>query len=351
VRPVCPTCRAAGREAPPLELGHVVREDDGDVVEGVLVCPERMCRREQPIIDGIPIIVPEVSGYVAGQLADLRARDDLSPFTESLLGDCVGPGSELDRTRYQLSSYARGHWGDLDPDERAPRDRCLVALIERALALGGAPPEGLWLDLGCSVGRATFEIAARTDDLVLGLDLNFAMLKVARRVAREGRVAHPIRRVGLVYDRRDFSVELSPAARARVDFWACDAMALPLPAGIARGAMSLNLLDCMTSPHAHLAELGRVLAEGAPALLATPYDWSTSATPVQHWLGGHSQRADHRGSSAAELRRLLSDPAPLDLGLIVADEVESVPWHVYVHERASMEYAVHLVAARARARA
>jgi hypothetical protein len=94
------------------------------------------------------------------------------------------------------------------------------------------------------------------------------------------------------------------------------------------------------SPLAHLSEMGRVLEEHASAVLSTPYDWSTHATPLDQWLGGHSQRGAARGSSAAELRRVLST---LDLGLHIEAERERLEWLVYIHERASMQYAVHLV--------
>ena len=40
-------------------------------------------------------------------------------------------------------------------------------------------------------------------------------------------------------------------------------------------------------------------------VLTTPYDWS-AAVPVDAWLGGHSQRGPHQGSSEPILRGLLT---------------------------------------------
>ena len=111
------------------------------------------------------------------------------------------------------------------------------------------------------------------------------------------------------------------------------------------GALSLNVLDCVRSPLAHLLELGRVLAPGADALLSTPYDWSVTATPLPAWIGGHSQRGEAGGSSEAELRRILSADAAagIDTGLTIAAERDRVPWRVHATDRASMDYALHLL--------
>lgn len=343
---MCPTCRANGRGASALTFGTVIAERDGDVLEGILLCSSPACQCEYPIVDGVPVITADVRNHVARQLPALRARADLSPLVESLLGDCAGPDSDFVRTRYQVSSYARGHYGDLDPDLPAPREGSLAALVHTTLALLSRPVRGAWLDVGCSVGRATFELAARTDDLVLGVDLNLAMLAVARRVALTGRVVHPLRRLGIVYDPRDFAVDLGH--RDRVDFWACDAMALPLADATVDGAVSFNVADCIASPLAHLIELGRVLRPEAEVALTTPYDWSENVTAIEGWIGGHSQRGPAAGECAAEMRRVLSDrvPAEVDPRLRLHAEREAVPWDVYVHARATMRYQVHALAAR-----
>ncbi len=341
----------AGRDPSPLSLGRVAKEAGGDVIEGALVCGTNMCKREHPIIDGIPIVVADVRAFVAPQLSAIRGRDDLSDFTNSVIGDCAGPDSELGQLRYHISAYARGHYGDLDPDHPAPASEGLSPVLGAAFEALGEIAPGVWIDIGCSVGRGTFELAARTDDLVIGVDLSFGMLQVARHIARTGRLRYDLRRVGIVYDPRSYEVRFDSADR--VAFWACDAGALPFEANHFAGAMSMNLLDCMGSPLLQLCEMGRALAEGAPAVMATPYDWSTNATPIEHWIGGHSQRGETGGSSAAELLRLLAegDPAEANTQLVLTHQVERVPWHVYVHERATMAYQTHLVVARALASA
>ena len=343
LRPVCPACRAAGRGETPLELGTVARSDGDEVIEGVLLCPEPLCRREHPIVDGIPVLVHDIGSWAEHQLDAVLRRDDLSPFTESLLGDAAGAGSRLDRERTNLSGYGRGHWGDLDGDAPLAPDASFAALVATALALLPEPPSGPWLDVGCAVGRGTLELARRTPGPVAGVDLSFGMLRVAERMRREGVAAYPQRRVGIVYERREVAVPDVPDEH--LGFWCADAELLPFAAGTFAGALSLNVLDCVRSPLGHLIELGRVLAPGADALLSTPYDWSTGATTLDQWIGGHSQRSPAGGSSAAELRRILSDDASagIDTGLTIAAERDGVPWRVYSNERSNTEYSLHLL--------
>jgi SAM-dependent methyltransferase/uncharacterized protein YbaR (Trm112 family) len=339
LRPVCPTCRAVGRQVLPLVLGTVVHEEpNDDILEGVLVCPNPECQREHPIIDGIAVVVPDLQSWASHQLDAVLRRDDLSDFMQSLLGDAAGPGSVFNSERTNLSAYARTHWGDLDPAEPLPQESSFVHLFDTTFQLIPHAPRGMWLDLGCSVGRGTLELARRSGDLAVGVDLSFSMLRVAERVRRKGRAVFDLRRVGLVYDRCDLGVADVPTDH--LSFWCCDVGALPFADGLFDGALSLNVVDCVPSPLAHLMELGRVLGGGAPALMSSPYDWSPNATPVAQWLGGHSQRSPQHGSSPAELRRAL---AAIDNGLLIKQERDRVPWRVYVNERASMDYAVHLL--------
>lgn len=350
--PICPVCLADERESP-LELGTVLVEEPEHLVEGIVRCTEPSCLSEYPIVDGVPFILPNLRELVAGAFGQITARDDLSGEMESLLGDCCGPGSPFDTTRQQLSSYGWDHWADLDPQEAdcAPEQEpgSLVRLLEEALARAGELPFGPVLELGCSVGRGTFELAGRTGaptvEIVLGIDLNVAMLRLAARVLQSGRVRYPRRRGGLVYDLREFEVQ-QPAGE-RVDFWACDAAALPFEAGRFGLVVGLNFLDSAQSPVDALTSVSRVLAPGGKAVLACPYDWSPGVTPVEAWVGGHSQRGKWRGSPEEVLRSLLTPgahPASIE-GLRIVTEAADLPWRVRLHDRSAVDYRCHLIVA------
>ncbi len=349
LKPICPLCLRNSSKDSLLNLKAVHREVKGDIYEGVLVCSDLGCQSEYPIIDGIPVILPDLRSYISQFIFPIMARNDLGETIESILGDCCGPGSALDVHRQHLSSYVHGHYGDLDPVEDKEDDAMpggIATLLRGGLELVEEIPPGPAIDIGCSVGRSTFALAEKTDDLVLGVDLNFSMLRTAWDVLNTGSVSYPRRRVGMVFDRREFCVNFSN--RDRVDFWACDALTLPFTGSSFAFASSLNLIDCVSSPHEHLTSLERVLSDYGKVLIASPYDWSSSATAVEAWIGGHSQRSEKRGESEAHIRDLFKDgsnPARVE-GLKLIAEKDAEPWAVRLHERSVMKYQVHLLAAQ-----
>ena len=350
LRPVCPLCRLSRNVDVPLSLAHVEREEGDTVVEGVLNCSFDGCLLEYPIVDCIPILVPSIRTFVSDNLHLLTARDDLSERMESILGDSAGPGTPFDATRQHLSTYAWDHYGDLDTDDSVGcashvSPGGVVRCMEEGIRLLGHEPTGPVVDIGCSVGRSALTMAAGSDALVLGIDAHLPMLRLAQRVLADSRVRYPRRRVGIVYDRREFEVEFEGAER--VDFWACDALCLPFSDGVFGFALGLNVLDCVASPQGLLQEMRRILGVPGSAVVSTPFDWSPGATPVEAWIGGHSQRGPQHGASEPFLRQLLTPgahPQSID-GLRITGENESFPWHARTHERSTVVYDAHVVAA------
>ncbi len=348
LNPLCPRCLRVSGQHFPLGVGALLRGDQEDMIEGILHCSNPQCLSEYPVIDGIPLIMADLRAYISHNLLSIVMRDDLSESAESLIGDCCGTSSPFYISRHHLSTYAYDHYGDKDPAAQknySVSPGSVLKLLSQGLSELGRKPEGPVIDMGCSVGRAAFEMARTADDIVLGVDMNFAMLRLASRALRDERTVYPRKRTGLVFDRREFP--LCFEGREKVDFWACDICALPFADSVFGSAISLNALDCVHAPYEHLRELERILRPGAPAILSTPYDWSESAAPVEAWIGGHSQRSVTRGDSREMLRTLL---AGAEKGhshqlkrLRIVSETNEIPWSVRIHERSAVQYLVHLL--------
>ena len=181
LRPLCPRCRQSSGDKSPLEIRYSLKERHESLVEGVLVCSNRQCLSEYPVIDGIPIIIADLRAYISQNIIPILSRHDLTDTMESLLGDCFGPGSAFDSQRQHLSTYGFDHYGDLDPEESKDlpiSPGSVIGLLKQGLLSIKDEIHGPVIDIGCSVGRTSFEVANRYDELVLGIDLNFDMLKL-----------------------------------------------------------------------------------------------------------------------------------------------------------------------------
>ena len=330
-------------------------------MEGILVCTNPLCQSEFPILDGVPILLPNLRSYISENIFHIVARNDLAEVTESILGDCCSQGSVLDSMKQHLSCYVWGHYSDLDPKESTDsiQNASVLQILEQGLALESAHSDigsndesstgvGPTLDIGCGPGRTTIAIAEKTERLTLGIDLNFSILRLASTILRKKQISYPRRRVGLVYDRREFDVPFSNLEL--VDFWACDALALPFSEGVFERAVGMNVLDSVAAPQSLLGSIARVLEPNGSAILACPYDWTATVTPVEAWIGGHSQRNETSGECAPWLRRFLTDANDAlnhsEPTLRFVSELDGLPWTVRMHDRSSMLYRVHLVHAR-----
>lgn len=263
---ICPGCL-------PAEIPLTLRVDEADsdeVVQGNLAC--RVCRTSFAIRDGLAELRP-ASFANRGEPADKYQRDEtLSSYLWSHFADlCGDPGAS--------EAYLR--WGGL-------------------LANGG----GAALDLGCAVGRMTFELARR-GDLAIGIDRSRAFIRAARRLARDGELTYPLTIEGRLSEPR--CVHLPPELRrGKVEFLVADALALPFPRAAFGRLASLNLLDKVPDPRRHLAEVDRVAAgSGGRLLISDPFSWSVDCAPEEKWLGG-SPKSLYPGRGAVNLGRILS---------------------------------------------
>jgi len=141
------------------------------------------------------------------------------------------------------------------------------------------------LDAGCSVGRITFELAKKCNWAV-GCDLSRKFIGAARNLAEKRQVKFSLPLEGNL--RETFEIKLPDNWRVdNVEFVVADVMRLPFARKMFQQAVTLNVLDRVRYPLAHLYEIGRVSSDqGTSLLLSSPFSWAESSTPEEYWLGG-----------------------------------------------------------------
>ena len=140
------------------------------------------------------------------------------------------------------------------------------------------------LDLGCAVGRSTFEMARFCDE-VTGIDFSHAFIRAAEALRRGETVAY--QRVDEARTRTPLTARMPydiPADRVR--FLQGDAMRLPAELGAFDRVHAANLLCRLPEPQLLLERLPSLVEAGGELVLATPCTWLEEFTPQGNWPPG-----------------------------------------------------------------
>ena len=180
------------------------------------------------------------------------------------------------------------------------------------------------LDLGCAVGRSSFELA-RHFDQVTGLDLSTRFISSAQRMQKERVVTVKVPREGGALD--ELRLELpSELNLERVSFATADACALPADLGTFDLVLMANLIDRLPDPAACLAQLPGLIEPGGWLVITSPYTWLEEYTPRDKWLDGKG-----RGTLAAlqeHLAPAFSLHRALDLPFLIREHRRKYQWSI-----------------------
>ena len=137
------------------------------------------------------------------------------------------------------------------------------------------------LDLGCAVGRSTYEMS-RSCEHVIGIDYSHGFIGAAKRLQSEGELGYFRRDEGNL--KTELLAELpSGIDLSRSEFIQADAMHLPEGLGLFDRIHAANLLCRLTDPELLLARLPGLLRLGGELVLATPCTWLEGFTPRKNW--------------------------------------------------------------------
>lgn len=228
-----------------------------------------------------------------------------------------------------LNEYLLFHYGDADltlpewaravaPDSALGFPvRCVTETFDLKPFLDRA------LDLGCAVGRSTFELARHFNEVV-GIDYSEKFIATAQRLKTEGALEFERKEEGgrVTHVRAEVPKEIG---RERVTFQRGDAMHLPADLGTFDAVLLANLIDRLSNPAQCLNSLPEIVRPGGQLVIVSPYTWMEQYTPRENWLC-------HDGSTLDTLREILSPAfrfsSVVDLPFLIREHARKYQWSV-----------------------
>jgi putative 4-mercaptohistidine N1-methyltranferase len=226
-----------------------------------------------------------------------------------------------------LNQYLLFHYGTAEdqlPYAFGPSDslfypvRCVTEFLPGIGRISRA------LDLGCAVGRSTFELA-RWADQVMGVDLSSKFVAAAQAMQKAGEVEVHIleegQRFTAVTRRLDPQID-----RSRCEFFVEDALQIPAEWGTFDLVLAANLVDRVSRPADLLKELKRLVSKEGHLILASPYTWLEEFTPRENWL------ASATTSTLSRIQELIEPELTLvatkDLPFLIREHARKFQWSV-----------------------
>jgi len=206
-----------------------------------------------------------------------------------------------------LNTYLLFHYGNAEdqlPYSFGPHEallypvRCVREFVDEIGPIDRA------LDLGCSVGRSTFELARFAGEVV-GIDLSSRFIT------------------------RHLPAEIN---RSRCRFQIGDATRLSAELGKFDLVLAANLLDRVDSPRALLEACIRATSVQGHLILASPYTWLSEYAPSEAWLGGKQTAAGTLIPTVQTLESILTPAFQLvrtkDLPFLISETIRKYQWSV-----------------------
>lgn len=220
----------------------------------------------------------------------------------------------------QISMYLEFHYGDEYFGVPNYPKACVETLIEQ---IGIEHLERV-LDIGCAVGRSSFELARITDH-VDAVDFSTRFIRNAMSLREHGLLRYLITDEGeltsLKVARLD-ELGIDDCA-GRVEFTQGDACNLkPIYCNYDL-VFAGNLIDRLYEPARFLTDLHHRIKSGGFLVLTSPYTWLEEFTKKRHWLGGYKEHGENL-LTLEGIRRLLqpqfeSFGEPVDVPFVIRE--------------------------------
>ena len=160
------------------------------------------------------------------------------------------------------------------------------------------PKDARALDLGCAVGRSSFELA-RTCQHVIGIDYSQSFIDAANYLKLNG--THTAERLDEGSTITQIDINIDPSIdRSRVQFEQGDAQYLRSDLGKFDLVLACNLICRLPEPTLLLNRVSDLIRPGGQLFITTPFTWLEAYTKRGSWL---SDGAEEFFCGTAQLSR------------------------------------------------
>ncbi|WP_028584560.1 5-histidylcysteine sulfoxide synthase [Desulfogranum mediterraneum] len=219
-----------------------------------------------------------------------------------------------------VSQYCEAHYGpSYFGVENFP-----LAVARQALAVTAGRPRAKALDLGCAVGRTSFELA-REFAFVQGIDFSARFIRIGFQMREKGVIRYELVEEGEIVSFHEhclaeFGLESS---RDKVEFSQGDASNLKPRFRGYDLIVAANLLDRLYDPAKFLTTIHERLNPGGVLVLTSPYTWIEEFTRRENWIGGFRQDGEPH-TTLEGLKEILQEhftllAEPLDLPFVLRE--------------------------------
>jgi len=150
------------------------------------------------------------------------------------------------------------------------------------------------LDLGCAIGRTSFELA-REFDHVDGIDFSARFVSAATQLKENDSKRYTIRDEGDLFSFKETSLAehgLADTAH-KCDFWQGDACNLSDKFNNYDLVFAGNLIDRLYEPEKFVSRIHELINEDGLLVITSPYTWLSEFTEPENWIGGYKRDGEN----------------------------------------------------------
>jgi len=185
-----------------------------------------------------------------------------------------------------ISQYCHFSWGENSLGVENYPAKCAALALEYMKD----KPKGKAFDIGCAIGRSTFELARGFTE-VIGVDFSTRFVQEAQKIKEEGVLRYVMSTEGELESFHEvqlssFSLE---AEASKVAFWQADACNLKPIFQDFDLIFAGNLIDRLYDPKKFLDSMASRLNDKGLLILTSPYTWQEESTAKEKWIGGYKR--------------------------------------------------------------